>query len=67
MALTKDKRSPSTLLLIEGRASPQPKICARSDRHREEIIILTTNTTGAPAAVTHLKKIARLTAAPRVV
>src|SRR6266446_9953697 len=31
-ALTKDKRSHSTLLLIEGRASPRRKICAPSDR-----------------------------------
>jgi SRSO17 transposase len=35
MALTKDKRSPSTLFPIEGRASPRRKICAPSDRQRE--------------------------------
>src|SRR5260370_16122343 len=40
MALTKDKRCPSTLLPIEGRASPPRKICAPSDRlHCLEVVV----------------------------
>jgi hypothetical protein len=36
-ASTRDKRSLSTLLPIEGRASPRRTICTLSDRQREEL------------------------------